>query len=109
MLIPSGASITTRFQCDAKGKYRVFYRAFRRGTRSAAEIEIEGKTLKGSSAPEGPKMDSATLFAGTIDLDVGVRKLVFRPRKGEDVRADYVVLTTDDSVGGYAFPPASRE
>ncbi len=106
MLIPVGGSITTRFQCDASGRYRVFYRAERRGGRAGAEIEVEGKVLRGVTAPDGPRMDSATLFAGVLDLERGVRNLTVRPRKGEDIRADYVVLTTDSGIGGYTFPPA---
>jgi hypothetical protein len=67
-------------------------------------MEIDGKTLRGDDSPPGPRLDSTTLFAGEVDLKAGVRSLTFRPRPGEDVRADYVVLTTDETIAGYSFP-----
>jgi hypothetical protein len=51
-----------------------------------------------------PKIASSdTRLAGTARLTAGKHTLVIRPRKGEDIRADFVVLTNDPTIGGYRF------
>jgi hypothetical protein len=52
-----------------------------------------------------------TSCAGSVTLSRGIHTLTLRPLRGQDVRADFVVLTTDPTVAGYRFgvrPQASR-
>jgi hypothetical protein len=105
VLIPVNGSITTRFLCDAPGVYRVFYRATRRNETAQAEILLNGRPL---SPEPGPSTSSAgagggTLYAGVVNLTQGIHTLTLRPRPGQDLRADYVILTTDATVAGYRF------
>jgi hypothetical protein len=106
VLVPINGSISTRFQCDTPGRYRVFYRATRRNEAAQAEILVDGKPLlpdSGFSAPAAGQGGGGTLYAGTVTLSQGIHSLTLRPRPGQDIRADYVILTTDSAVAGYRF------
>lgn len=107
VLIPVGGSISTRFECDAAGAYRVYVRGVRRGAPAQADVLIDGAPLRAEA--EMPALGAATFYAGTAALKRGVHTLTVRPLRGQDVRADFVVLTNDPCVAGYRFavkPPA---
>src|SRR5258707_165284 len=53
--------------------------------------------------PNQPLPWQLTLFAGSVTLKAGVHTLALRPRPGEDIRADFVVLSTDPTIAGYGF------
>ncbi|MCX6358519.1 MAG: hypothetical protein NT029_01830 [Armatimonadetes bacterium] len=101
VLVPRGGSASTRFRCDADGSYRVHVRAVRRGLPADAVVLMDGRPLKPSASRPRPGM--LTRCAGAVDLKKGVHSLTIKPRKGEDVRVDYVVLSADRTVAGYAF------
>lgn len=105
VLIPVNGAISTRFQCDTPGVYRVFYRATRRNEAAQAEILLNGKPLSPGSGGLSPAASAGggTLYAGTVTLTQGIHALTLRPRPGQDIRADYVILTTDNTVAGYRF------
>ncbi len=112
VLIPAGSQIETRIQCDTPGRYRVFYRAIHRSSPAQAPILIDGRPLERERAPNarptrGLPGSNATLYAGSVELAKGIHTLAVRPRPGEDIRADFVILSTDANVGGYGFavPP----
>jgi hypothetical protein len=105
VLIPAGRQIATRFECDAARRYLVFYRVVRRGALAQAEVTIDGKPLESRESRVVSRESAAaqTLLAGTVNLTRGVHSLVIRPRRGEDLRADFVILTTDPTIAGYGF------
>ena len=103
VLIPSRAFVETRFQCDTPGVYTVYYRAVRRGARAAAEVLVDGTPLARPLVEASRLEASVTLSAGQVRLTRGIHTLRLRPRRGEDLRADFVVLTNDPTIGGYAF------
>ena len=105
VLIPSTSQIETRIEVDAPGRYRVFYRAIRRGAQAQAVVQVDGRPLEREREPLTRGLPSAngTLLAGTVELTKGVHTLTVRPRPGEDIRADFVILTTDSNVAGYGF------
>jgi hypothetical protein len=111
VLIPAGAQIETRIQVDTPGRYRVFYRAIRRGGQAQAEVLLDGRSLDREREPltRGLPGSNGTLLAGTVELTRGVHTLTLRPRPGEDARADFVILTSDSNVAGYGFavPPVA--
>jgi hypothetical protein len=53
--------------------------------------------------PGGGGMEAETIQAGSVQLTAGIHTLTLRPRRGEDIRADFVILTTDPTIAGYAF------
>jgi hypothetical protein len=109
VLVPAGGSISTRFECAAPGAYRVFVRCVRRGAPAQTEILVDGAEVHG--APARPAPGAVTSCAGSVTLSRGIHTLTLRPLRGQDVRADFVVLTTDPTVAGYRFgvrPQASR-
>ena len=97
-----GTQIGTRFEIAAPGDYRVFYRAVRRNARAFADVLIDGKTLA-PRASNTPAALSDTRLAGIAKLSTGKHSLTIRPRKGEDIRADFVILANDPTIGGYRF------
>ncbi len=101
VLIPVGKQISTRFNVDVPGRYRVLYRAVRRGMREGAEVALDGRWLSPGRMRPNPTAD--TLEAGSLFLAKGVHTLALRPLEGQDVRADFVILTTDPTIGGYTF------
>ncbi len=105
VLVPVGGQISTRFECAVAGRYRVVYRALRKGAAAKAEISMDGKSIRGSTEPgvEGSGVQAETVSAGTVELGKGVHTLTLRPARGEDVRADFVVLTNDPTIAGYSF------
>lgn len=104
VLIPVGGQITTRFQCDVPGRYRVFYRAVRRGGIAQAEALLDGKPPeRREPGAESRGSPALTRLAGEVTLSRGIHALTLRPRRGEDIRADYVILTTDPTIAGYGF------
>jgi hypothetical protein len=119
VLIPVGGQIITRFQCEVPGRYRVFYRALRRGRQARAEILIDGKFIEelGSSshatlttsAENRESIVKITRMAGTIELEKGIHTLAVRPRGGEDIRADFVILANDPTIAGYGFAVRSPQ
>jgi hypothetical protein len=102
VLIPPGSSISTRFQVEIPSRYRVFYRAVRKGALAPAEVTIDGAAPKRQSIP-GRRPGQQTLFAGAVNLSAGVHTLALHPRPGEDIRADFVVLSDDPTIAGYGF------
>ncbi|HSV72215.1 MAG TPA: beta-galactosidase [Chthonomonadales bacterium] len=103
VLIPSGGSIETRFNVETPGVYTVFYRSVRRGARAVAEVSVNGVPVP-RPLTDAPRLASAvTLSAGQVRLARGTHTLTLRPRRGEDLRADFVVLTNDPTIGGYGF------
>ncbi len=50
-----------------------------------------------------PRPWAQTLCAGEVYLNRGIHTLTLRPLKGQDLRADFVVLTADRDVAGYTF------
>jgi hypothetical protein len=102
VLIPERGEIGTRFVCDVAGTYRVFYRATRRGAMSAAQVLVNGRPCKPlPDARVGPA--GRSICAGTVALGRGVHALTLKPMPGEDVRGDFVILTTDTAIAGYGF------
>jgi hypothetical protein len=76
----------------------------RRNARAYAEVLIDNKLV----APPIPHTQNPTPFsdtrlAGTVKLTAGKHSLIIRPRKGEDIRADFVILSNDPTIGGYRF------
>lgn len=111
VLIPVGGQITTRFQCEVPGRYRVFYRAVRRGKHARAELFVNGKPVESrdSRVESRGLAVKATLLAGTVELDRGIHTLSVRPRRGEDIRADFVILANDPTIAGYGFAIRSSQ
>jgi len=114
VLIPAGGQIETRIQVDTPARYRVYYRAIRRGGQALADVLVDGRPLDREREPltRGVPGSNATLLAGSTDLARGVHTLTLRPRVGEDARADFVILTSDPNVAGYGFavpPDAPRK
>jgi len=104
VLIPVGGQIATRFRCDVPGRYRLFYRAVRRGGQAQAEVLMNGKPLESrASGAQDSTLHTVTRLAGETTLPRGIHTLTLRPRRGEDIRADYVILTTDPTIAGYGF------
>lgn len=105
VLIPSTGRIETRIQVDSPGRYRVFYRAIRRGAQAHAVVLVDGRPLEREREPLTRGLPSAngTLLAGATELARGVHTLAMRPRPGEDIRADFIILSTDPNVAGYGF------
>jgi hypothetical protein len=101
VLLPVGGQISTRIQVDMPGRYRVFYRAVRRGAVAPAEVSVDGVLLRPRSQERLP--GAATQLAGTVQLSRGVHTLSIQPRRGEDIRADFIVLSSDPTVAGYGF------
>ncbi len=102
VLIPEGGAISTRFECQTAGEYRVFYRTSRRGSLARAQVLLNGRPC--ASVDLGPKrMGNQTFCAGTARLSKGIHTLTIKPMPGEDLRADFVVLTTDATIAGYGF------
>ena len=84
----------------------MFYRVSRRGAAARAEISIDGQILRSEARPAGARTETA--MAGIIALGPGVHALTISPLRGEDLRADYVILSTDDLVAGYGFGVKGR-
>lgn len=101
VLVPRGGSASTRFRCDAEGSYRVHVRAVRRGLPAEAVVLLDGRPL--TPVARSPRPGMLTRCAGAVELKKGVHSLTIKPLKGEDVRVDYVVLSADRTVSGYAF------
>lgn len=111
VLIPVGGQITTRFQCEVPGRYRIFYRAIRRGGQARAEVLVNGKPVgsRESRVASRESVVKMTLLAGTVELDKGIHTLAVRPRRGEDIRADFVILANDPTIAGYGFAVRSLQ
>lgn len=107
VLVPDRKRITTRFQCPQAGSYAVHYRCTRRGGPALARVSLDGAQVPPSVHPYQPP-GSQTLYAGTVKLTAGVHELGLEPRPGEDLRADFVVLSNDRTVGGYGFGVVDR-
>jgi hypothetical protein len=105
VLIPSGGQIDSRIQIERAGRYRVFYRAIRRGAQAQADVLVDGRPPEREREPRVRGLPGAngTLLAGTVELTRGVHTLVVKPRPKEDIRADFVILSTDPNVAGYGF------
>ncbi len=102
VLIPAGGSISTRFECPSAGTYRVFYRTSRRGALARAQVLLDGR--QGSPVDLGPRrLGNQTMCAGTMALSRGIHTLTIRPLPGQDLRADFVVLSSDTTIAGYGF------
>lgn len=112
VLVPEGGQITTRFECAVPGRYRVYYRSWRRNGLCQAQLTINGKPCEpvrgapaaSSSQPAARSLPGLqTRRAGEVTLTRGVHSLTIRPLPGEDLRADFVVLTDDPAISGYGF------
>jgi hypothetical protein len=111
VLIPAGGEISTRFQVDTPGRYEVLYRAVRRGGLARAEVLVDGRALTSGPEPATNALVRQTFSVGSATLSAGIHTLTVRPRRGEDIRADFVVLTSDPAIAGYGFavrPGAAR-
>lgn len=103
VLVPVGGEIGTRFECTDPGSYRVFYRASRRGSLAAAAVLVNGRPCEPATGIPA-RAAAQTRCAGTATLTRGINTLMLRPLPGQDVRADFVVLTNDRTIAGYGFP-----
>ena len=109
VLIPANQSISGLIKIETAGRYRVFYRTTRRNKIVPAEILIDNRLLSGSENLLGSNFAQQTLFSGEVDLTAGGHSIVVRPKNGESIRADFIILTTDKNIGGYAFDaPADK-
>jgi len=98
IIIPKGKSILTRISVDVAGQYTLFARTLRAGKLTPVDILIDDQPLPPVNAKAGQ-----TLLAGVVTLTKGKHTLTLRPPPGLDIRADFVVLTNDPTVGGYDF------
>ena len=103
VLVPVNGQISTRFECPAQGRYRVFYRAWRRNALCPANVTVNGKPCGQVPGHLRARASQQTLCAGEVSLSKGVHSLVVRPLPGQDIRADFVVLAADPAVAGYGF------
>jgi hypothetical protein len=102
VLVPVGGAISTRFECSTPGTYRVFYRAVRRGGRARVNLLVNGRPCE--PVELGPERGACqTYCAGRVTLKRGVQTVTLKPLPGQDVRADFIVLTTDTTIAGYGF------
>ncbi len=102
VLVPEGGSISTRFECPVSGRFRVFYRTWRRNALCPANITVNGKPCAPVTGIV-QRGGTETLCAGEVSLERGVHTLTIRPRPGQDLRADYVILSSDPDIAGYGF------
>lgn len=103
VLVPEGGEISTRFECPEAGRYWVFYRTVRRNTLCGAQITVNGKTCTPTTQLNMRRGGLQTICAGEVRLNKGVNSLSLRPLPGQDLRADFVVLSSDPTVAGYGF------
>ena len=93
-----GAQITTHFRVDSGGKYSVYARTVRGARLEPADISIDGQALASTGARLGQ-----TLGYGAAALTKGTHTLTVRARIGHDLRADFVLLSSDPTIRGYDF------
>ncbi len=108
VLVPVGRQISTRFEVETPGTYRVFYRATRRGAPAVVEVAVDGTALRPAQEPQHRGAVPATRYAGVVSLASGVHTLTLKPLTGQDARMDFVVLTNDNAIAGYTFAPRVR-
>ena len=100
--VPVRGAITTRFQCEVPGNYRVLYRTINNGKLAGAEINIDGEMIKPVAA-RLVQTELQTFNAGQISLTKGVHTLTLKPLRGAALKADFVLLCTDQTIAGYSF------
>ena len=93
-----GAGIATQFQIDVPGRYTLFTRCVRNSKPVPVDVLVDGRAVAPINAKAGQ-----TLLSGLVTLSRGTHSLTLRARPGVDVRADFVLLTTDPNIGGYDF------
>jgi hypothetical protein len=98
VIIPKGKSISTRISVDVAGQYTLFARTLRAGKLTPVDILIDDQLIPPVNARAGQ-----TLLAGLVTLTKGKHTLTLRPQGGLDVRADFLLLTNDSTIGGYDF------
>jgi hypothetical protein len=96
-LLP-GAPIVTRFAIDAPGRYSVYTRCVRQDRPEPVDVLVDGQLVSPINAKAGQ-----TLLSGTVTLARGTHTLSLRARPNRDVRADFVLLSSDPTVAGYGF------
>jgi hypothetical protein len=102
VLVKSGSEISTRFECVYSGKYTIFYRAIRAGKLARAQVFLDGvKITSEQISAQTPAQQ--TILAGDATLSRGVHVLTIRPMKGEDIRADFVIVANNPAIAGYGF------
>jgi len=103
VLVPEGREISTRFECPVSGRYRVFYRTYRRNGLCPATVLLNGRPCSPAAKVNTRRGGIQTLCAGEVTLSRGIHTLTLRPLPGQDLRADFVILSADLDVAGYGF------
>lgn len=98
VLLLKGAAISTRFALDTPGRYAIYTRCLRNGSVEPADVLIDNVAF-----PAVNRRVGQTLFVGYATLPRGTHTLTLRARSGQDVRADFVLLSNDPTVAGYDF------
>lgn len=98
VVLPKGTEISTTVQIDTPGAYAVYTRCTRGGKPEPPQILVDDEPLKSTGGRTGQ-----TTLAGVVTLGRGKHTLTLRGQPDRDIRADFVVLTNDPTVGGYDF------
>jgi hypothetical protein len=93
-----GAAISTRFLVETPGRYTLYVRCVQGEKLAPVDVMMDGQLL-----PPMNKHVGQTLLGGTVTLAHGTHMLTLRSRPGNDVRADFVLLTNDPTIAGYDF------
>ncbi|MDE2126337.1 MAG: hypothetical protein KGJ62_07090 [Armatimonadetes bacterium] len=93
-----GDAISTSVSVDQAGLYRVFTRCIRNGQPVAVDVSIDGSPLQPLN-----RLAGATMLSGMLKLTRGPHTITVRPYAGKQVLADFVALSDDANVAGYAF------
>jgi hypothetical protein len=98
VVLPKGAEIATSVQIDTPGSYAVYTRCTRGGRQEAPEVLVDDQPVR-----SGGQRAGQTVLAGVVTLSRGKHSLTLRARPDRDLRADFVVLSSDPTVSGYDF------
>ena len=107
-------TISTRFMVNTPGAYTIFVRTKPDIAAQSLTVLFDGKSPTPSleSNTATPDILSAyppdTVNAGTVQVSQGVHSLQLTLTAGSAL-ADFVILTDDPTIAGYAFPPATTQ
>ncbi len=93
-----GQAITTTIAIPTPGRYTIYTRCIRGNTPEPVEVVIDGLTV----APTNARA-AQTLLAGTMTLTAGEHTLTIRSKGVLELRADFILLTSDSTIAGYDF------
>ena len=96
--IVGGSNISTRFRVDTGGQYALYTRCTRNNLLEPVEVFLDDIPVKAMNVKMGQVM-----LAGMVNVSSGTHKLTIRATSKRDVRADFVLLTSDPTVAGYDF------